>query len=35
LALDGLIPAEIAGIKVEGQNKWIILIQNAKRNQQT
>ena len=35
MALDGLTPAEVAGIKVEGKNKWIALIQNAKRNQQT
>ena len=27
MALDGLIPAEVAGIKVEGKNKWITLIQ--------
>ena len=35
MALDGLTPAEVAGIKVEGNNKWITLIQNAKKNQQT
>lgn len=34
MALDGLTPAEVAGIKVEGKNKCITLIQNAKRNQQ-
>jgi len=34
MALDGLTPAEVAGIKVEGKNKWITLIQNAKKNQQ-
>ena len=28
-ALDGKIPAEACGIKVEGENKWITLIQNA------
>ena len=33
--LDGLTPAEVGGIKVEGKNKWITLIQNAKKNQQT
>jgi hypothetical protein len=27
--LDGKTPAEAAGIKVEGENKWITLIQNA------
>jgi hypothetical protein len=31
MALDGKTPAEVAGIKVEGENKWITLIQNAKR----
>ncbi len=29
MALDGKTPAEVAGIKVEGQNKWLTLIQNA------
>jgi hypothetical protein len=29
MALDGMTPAELAGIKVEGHNKWITLIQNA------
>lgn len=28
--LDGKTPAEAAGIKVEGKNKWVTLIQNAK-----
>lgn len=28
-ALDGKTPAELAGIKIEGKNKWITLIQNA------
>lgn len=27
--LDGKTPAEACGIKVEGKNKWITLIQNA------
>lgn len=27
--LDGKTPAEACGIKVEGENKWITLIQNA------
>ena len=32
-ALDGRTPSEAAGIKVEGENKWLTLIQNAsKRN---
>jgi putative transposase len=33
MALDGKTPAEMCGIKVEGENKWLTLIQNAKRNQ--
>ena len=28
-ALQGKTPAEAAGIKVEGANKWLTLIQNA------
>lgn len=27
--LNGKTPAEIAGIKIEGQNKWVTVIQNA------
>ena len=27
--LEGKTPAEVAGIKIEGQNKWITVIQNA------
>lgn len=30
-ALDGKTPAEMAGIRVEGENKWITIIENAKR----
>jgi len=30
-ALDGKTPAEVAGIKVEGKDKWLTLIQNASR----
>jgi putative transposase len=29
--LDGKTPAEASGIKIEGQNKWITLIQNAEK----
>lgn len=29
-ALDNKTPAEVSGIKIEGRNKWITLIQNAK-----
>ena len=28
-ALENKTPAEVAGIKVEGENKWLTLIQNA------
>jgi hypothetical protein len=31
--LNGKTPAEIAGIKIEGQNKWITVIQNASKLQ--
>jgi transposase-like protein len=31
MALQGKTPAEAAGIKVQGENKWITLIQNASR----
>ena len=35
-ALNGKTPIEAAGIKVEGENKWLTLIQNAsKKNQST
>jgi len=29
MALDGKTPSEMCGLKVEGENKWITLIQNA------
>lgn len=32
--LDGKTPAEVCGINVEGQNKWITLIQNASNKSQ-
>lgn len=32
-ALDGKTPADVCGLKVEGQNKWITLIQNASKKQ--
>jgi len=28
-ALDGKIPSDVAGIKIEGNNRWMTLIQNA------
>lgn len=31
-ALQGKTPAEISGVKIEGDNKWITLIQNASKN---
>ncbi|MDT8783085.1 MAG: DDE-type integrase/transposase/recombinase [Candidatus Bathyarchaeota archaeon] len=31
-ALDGKTPADLCGIKIEGQNKWKTLIQNASKN---
>jgi putative transposase len=31
MGLDGKTPAEKCGIKIEGDNKWITLIQNASR----
>jgi len=30
VGIDGKTPSEKAGIKIEGSNKWITLIQNAK-----
>jgi hypothetical protein len=29
MSLEGRTPAELAGIKVEGENKWLTIIQNA------
>ncbi len=34
-ALDGDTPADRAGIKVEGENKWLTIIQNASRKEST
>jgi putative transposase len=31
-SLGGRTPSEAAGVKVEGENKWITLLQNAKRS---
>ncbi len=31
-ALDGKTPAEACGIKIEGKNKWLTLIQNASKS---
>jgi hypothetical protein len=30
-ALKGKTPADVAGIKIEGENKWLTIIQNASR----
>jgi len=30
-AMKGKTPADVAGIKVEGANKWLTIIENAKR----
>ena len=29
--LEGKTPAETSGVKIEGQNKWVTVIQNATR----
>jgi hypothetical protein len=31
-ALNGRTPSEAAGIKIEGENKWLTLIENASRH---
>ena len=31
--LKGQTPAEVAGIRVEGENKWLTLIQNEKKGE--
>jgi transposase-like protein len=33
-ALQGKTPAELAGIKIEGSNKWMTIIQNAKKERE-
>ncbi|MFI5448932.1 MAG: hypothetical protein ACHQ03_04085 [Candidatus Bathyarchaeia archaeon] len=33
MGLEGMTPAELAGIKVEGANKWLTLIQNASKKE--
>jgi hypothetical protein len=30
MALEGQTPAQIAGIKIEGKNKWMNLLEKAK-----
>ena len=34
MGLQGRTPAEVAGIKVEGQNRWLTIIQNAAKSKQ-
>lgn len=29
MGLQGSTPAEVAGVRIEGQNKWLTIIQNA------
>jgi hypothetical protein len=31
MALEGKTPAEAAGIEINGENKWLTIIQNASR----
>lgn len=31
MGLDGKTPAEVCGIEIQGDNKWLTLIQNAKK----
>jgi hypothetical protein len=33
MGLDGKTPAEACGVKIEGNNKWLTLIQNASRRE--
>lgn len=33
MSLKGKTPSEVCGIKVEGENKWLTLIQKARREQ--
>lgn len=34
MGLNGQTPAEAAGIRVEGENKWLTIIQNAAKSKQ-
>jgi len=33
MSLDGKTPSEVAGIGIEGKNKWLTIIQNATNNE--
>ena len=35
MGIDGKTPSEASGVKIKGNNKWITLIQNAKKSQIT
>jgi hypothetical protein len=35
VALDGKTPADLAGIEVQGENKWLTLIRNASKRDST
>jgi putative transposase len=35
MALEGKTPADLAGIEVQGENKWLTLIQNALETQRS
>ncbi len=35
MALDGRTPAEVAGIEVKGENKWLSIIQNARKKSES
>lgn len=35
MRLDGMTPAESCGIKIQGNDKWFTLIQNARKNKKT
>jgi hypothetical protein len=32
MSLEGKTPSEACGIEINGENKWITVIQNAKKN---
>ena len=34
MAIDGKTPSEACGITIEGKNKWLTLIQNARKEKQ-
>jgi hypothetical protein len=32
MALDGKTPADLAGIQIKGKDKWLTIIQNARKD---